>query len=416
MLFVFLFSLLALSPLVRADEGPNKFAIKNPDLKIEPFIQLQGWAVYSLDRKAQVDADEKLDGTEQRANLFFRRARLGFRGTPYKKLNYVVTFYYDNAGHDSLAATRATTLPSTTNGRSTDVTKGVASVGLWDTFLSWKLSESDLFNVTAGYFRPQISRESITAAFNVGSFEKSPVQSYVRQSVVGRGFGRATGINVGGLSHEDAFGYHYNLGIFNKLTTGGGTLGETQGDENSLVYVARAGLTFGDPEMKQYSIGYAENYFGRRKGATLSLSGSSQDKTATYKGNNVLGADLLFNWKAWNVSSEFFYIYFKTTGARDYSKSRVGQFRVGHNFYLTNGTILEPNFLISGFYGERGAEYTGRDWVYDFGFNWFLDETKYKFYVHYVKQEGDGENLVHRSGPNGFSYGDYAGAGVTLQF
>lgn len=415
MTFALLLSIFFSFAVAHAEEPQKKFTLKNPDLKIEPFVQLQGWAVYSLDRQAQVDEDSKLDGTDQRANFFFRRARLGFRGNPYENLNYVVTFYYDNAGHDSLAATRATTLPTTTNGRSTDVTKGVASVGLWDTFLSWKLQASDLFHVTAGYFRPQISRESITAAFNVGSFEKSPVQNYVRQSVIGRGFGRATGINVGGLTHGEGVGFHYNVGVFNKVTTGL-TLGETQGDENSLVYVARAGITLGDAEMKQYSISYAENYFGRRKGATISLSGSTQDKTPSYLGNKVAGVDLLFNWNAWNISSEFFYLYVKPTGARDYKKSRVGQMRVGHNFYLSNGTVLEPTFLVSGFYGDRGAEYTGRDWVYDVGLNWFLDETKYKFYVHYVKQDGDGENLVARSGPNGYRYGDYAGAGVTLQF
>lgn len=72
------------------------------------------------------------------------------------------------------------------------MTRGTANVGLWDSFLQWKVS-SDLFHVTAEYFRPQISRENITAAFNVNSFEKAPSQNYVRQSVIGRG----TGINLG---------------------------------------------------------------------------------------------------------------------------------------------------------------------------------------------------------------------------
>lgn len=398
----------------------KKFAIKNPDFKVEPYAQLQGWGVYSIDRAAQNDADVGLDKADQRVNIFFRRARLGFRGKPYKDLSYVASFYYDNAGHDSMAATRASTLPATSNGRA--ALKGPASVGIWDSFLTWKLSQSDILHVTGGYFRPQISRESITAAFNVNSFEKAPGQGYVRQAVVGRGFGRASGINVGGLIHKDDFGVNYNVGVFNKVTTGGdadGTdLHETQGDENSLVYVGRFAVTFGDPEMAKYGLGYNINYFGRRNGLTLALNGSTQERTPEYKANRVIGADMLFNYKSLNIDAEYFHIYKKGNNEADYSRARTGHFRVGYNFFLENGTVLEPAFMVSRYYGEEGADYTGKDNVYDVGLNWYLDENKYKFYVHYVDQDGDGKNLVHNDGTSnqtGFHYGDYAGIGLTLQ-
>lgn len=404
-------------------ESP-KYGLKNPDFKIEPYVQLQGWAVQSLGRNNQTDGDAGLDGTEQRTNFFFRRARLGFKGNPYQGLSYIVSLYYDNAGHDSMAATRATTLPVTTAGRSTDVSKGAATVGLWDTYLTWKISQSDLIHVTAGYFRPQISRESITAAFNVNSFEKAPNQNYIRQSVIGRGFGRGTGINVGGIEHINNFGLNYNVGIFNKVTTAGNVtsgsstveLGESQGEENSLVYVARLALTYGDAEMSQYGLGYNINYFGKRNGVTFALNGSTQDSTPTYKGNKVIGGDILFNWGPLNIDGEYFYIFHKPNGSENYSRSRTGHLRSGYNFFLRNGTVLEPAFMVSGFFGEEGAEFTGRDTVYDFGLNWYLDGNRYKFYAHYVKQDGDGDNLVHKDGPTGFHYGDYAGLGVTLQF
>lgn len=402
----------------------KKFALRNPDFKIEPYMQLQGWGVYSMGRSAQTESDAGLDGVENRTNFFLRRARMGFRGKPYKDLSYTLSLYYDNAGHDSLASTRATTLPSTTNGRQTDVTRGTANVGLWDSFLQWKVSSSDLFHVTAGYFRPQISRENITAAFNVNSFEKAPSQNYVRQSVIGRGFGRGTGVNLGGMKHENGFGYNYNIGVFNKNTTGDTynpgsgnvTLGETQGSENSLVYVGRLAVTFGDPEMEKYGLGYNINYFGKRKGITVAVNASTQDSTPTYDENKVIGGDILFNWGALNVDTEFFYILKKGAGETDFARSRTGHFRTGYNFFLNNGTVLEPAFMVSGFYGEEGADYTGRDTVYDFGLNWYLDQNRYKFYVHYVAQSGDGNNLVHKNGATGFHYGDYAGVGLTLQF
>lgn len=402
----------------------KKFGLKSPDLKIDPYVQLQGWIVHSTGRSAQIDSDPELDGVESRTNIFFRRARLGFRGKPYKNLSYTLSLYYDNAGHDSLASTRASTLPTTTNGRSTDVTKGVASIGLWDSFLSWKLSENDLIHVTGGYFRPQISRESITAAFNVNSFEKAPSQNYVRQSVIGRGFGRGTGINVGGLSHQDKIGFNYNVGVFNKVTTGGSfdqagstvNIGESQGDENSLVYVGRFAMTFGDPEMEKYGLSYNINYFGKRKGLTVALNGSTQDKTATYTANKVIGGDILYNWGPLNIDGEFFYIYKKDDDVPGYARARTGHIRMGYNFFLENGTVLEPAFMFSGFYGEEGSDYTGTDHVYDVGLNWYLDQNRYKFYVHYVAQDGEGNNLVHKEGATGYHYGDYAGIGLTLQF
>ena len=394
----------------------KKFGLKNPDLKIEPYAQLQGWAVYSMSRDSQNDTDPGLDKADPRLNLFFRRARLGFRGQPYKDLSYVLSMFYDNAGHDSQAATRALTSPAVNSSGAS--IGGMATVGVWDSFLSWKVSNSDIFHATFGYFRPQISRESLTAAFNVNSFEKAPSQNYVRQSVIGRGFGRGTGINFGGLTEDKKF--NYNVGIFNKNTTGEKvgttTIGETQGSSsNSLVYVARAAYSFGDPEMPKYGTSYIINYFGKRKGLTVALNGSSQDRTPVYKENKVIGGDILFNWGPWIVDGEFFYIYKKNLGSEDFARARTGHLRGGYSFFLENETVLEPSIMVSGFYGEDGSDMTGRDLVVDVGLNWYLDQNRYKFYIHYVDQAGDGNNLVNREGANGYHYGDYAGIGVTLQ-
>lgn len=275
-------SLLLVASTAFAQE--SKFAIKKPDFDITTYAQMQGWGVYSMERSANVDGNPGMEKIEQRANIYIRRGRLGFKGQPYENLSYILSLYFDNAGHDALSSSRGGTLPGP-NG-------GPATVGLWDSFLTWKLSDSDLFHLTGGYFRPQISRESITAAFNVNSFEKAINQGYVRDAVIGRSYGRGTGINLGGLSHEGNFGFNYNLGIFNKVTTG--EIAETEGTESSLVYVGRVAMSFGDPEMKKYGIGYTVNYFGKRKGITVALNGSSQDETPDYQSSKVIGGDFSF--------------------------------------------------------------------------------------------------------------------------
>ena len=407
---------------ITTSEKKFPFAVKTPNMKIEPYAQLQAWSTYSMGREAENNGQPGLDKVENRTNTFLRRARLGFRGQPYHNLSYVLSMYYDNAGHDSQANTRATTLPAIKSDGST--AGGPATVGLWDSFLSWKVSEGDMFHVTFGYFRPQISRENITAAFNVSSFEKAQSQWYVRQSVIGRGFGRASGVNFGGLSEDKKF--NYNVGIFNKVTTGETvgttTLGETQGsEENSLVYVGRAAYSFGDPEMEKYGLGYVTNYFGKRKGITFAVNGSTQDSTPKYEANKVIGADFLANNGPWTIDGEFFYIYKKGNGADGYARGRTGHIRAAYSFFLKNGTVLEPSVMYSGYYGEEGSDYTGRDLQADVGLNWYLDQNRYKFYIHYVKQDGDGNNLVHKpsTGTNGttgsYHYGDYAGLGLTLQ-
>ncbi len=395
----------------------SKFAIKKPDFNITTYAQMQGWGVYSLERSAEVDGSPGLDKVEQRSNIYIRRGRLGFKGQPYENLSYILSLYFDNAGHDSLSASRGGTLPGTSGGSRNALTGGPATVGLWDTFLTWKLSDSDLFHLTGGYFRPQISRESITAAFNVNSFEKAINQGYVRDAVIGRSYGRGTGINLGGLQHEGNFGFNYNLGIFNKVTTGdeatNPALAETEGSESSLVYVGRLAMSFGDPEMKKYGIGYTINYFGKRNGLTLAVNGSTQDETPLYESNKVIGGDFLWNYKAINLDGEFFWIFKRNNGENAYSRSRTGHIRGGYNFYLNNGTVLEPSLMVSGFYGEEGADHLGRDLVVDAGVNWYLDENRYKLYLHYVMQDGDGDNMVYN--PTKYSYGDYIGLGLTLQ-
>lgn len=354
-------------------------------------------------------------------NLFFRRARLGFRGTPYSNLNYTLSFFYDNVGHDSLAATRNQNNPATKNGQASDVTSAGTVVGVWDAFLTWKLSsESDLYHVTAGYLRPQISRESLTPAFNVNSFEKAISQNYVRQAVIGRGFGRAVGVNFGGLYKGQGWGTRYNFGLFNRMTTGDTvtgttTVGETQGSSSSPVLVARSEFYLGAPEMEKYSLSLPHNFFGKRRGVTVAVNASHQERTPTYAGSRTLGADVLVNYGYWTFDAEAFLISYQAKNASNFATSKTGHARIGYSIPLANQTHLEPAFMASGFFGDDGAEFRGRDVQLDAGVNWYLDENKYKFYLHYVHQEASGSNLGYRA-DRGYDYGDYAGLGLTLQF
>lgn len=280
--------------------------------------------------------------------------------------------------------------------------------------------------MTAGYLRPQISRESLTAAFNVNSFEKAISQNYVRQAVIGRGFGRGTGVNLGGLYKGKGWGARYNIGLFNRVTTGdtvttspAATVGKSQGASASPVFVARSEFYLGDPEMEKYGLSLPHNFFGKRRGVTVAVNASHQERTPIYAGSRTLGADILANWGGFTFDTEAFLISYQSTTASGFATAQTGHVRLGYSIALANQTYLEPSLMASGYFGGDKSEFTGRDVQYDAGVNWYLDENRYKFYLHYVHQEASGSNLGFRPNTStrpGYDYGDYAGLGLTLQF
>src|SRR5690606_18566745 len=125
-------------------------------------------------------------------------------------------------------------------------------------YLTWKVSNNELLNLTFGYFHPQISRECITGDMLVNSFDKAVSQGYIRQHVNGKGYGRSTGINIGGLKKYEFFTIAYNSGFFNNNTTAEDLKNtpETSGLFWSPLFSNRLALTIGDAEKSAYSINY----------------------------------------------------------------------------------------------------------------------------------------------------------------
>jgi hypothetical protein len=83
---------------------------------------------------------------------------------------------------------------------------------LWD--VSGTYSVDPKFNITAGYFRPHVGRENITAAFSAISFEKSLLNFYPGLFLPGRNTGREIGVNLDGLILKKGWSLNYNFGYF----------------------------------------------------------------------------------------------------------------------------------------------------------------------------------------------------------
>jgi len=307
--------------------------------------------------------------------LFMRRARLGLKGKIREVLSYRIVFAYDNIGRDRYTASSGTP-------QDQDNTE----FRVWDAFFTWH-ADPRWANVTAGYFRPQVGRESITSGFNVDSFDKALANGYVRKRVVGRGTGRETGVNVGGLLERNGWGLNYNLGAFD--TTHDDITGTAGGGADwAPLFTARAALTLGDSEMTSYRIGYRTNYFGKRSGTTLALNASQQGRTDIFEMNRMVGFDLLSNHGCVNVTAEYDLLT-RNTGVVRYT-DRVYHARIGYNISLPNGQIVEPALMVTEFNGDRdSAKWPGEHQeATNLGLTWYLD-ANLELTLFYVWQDDE---------------------------
>jgi phosphate-selective porin len=66
------------------------------------------------------------------------------------------------------------------------------------------------------------------------------------------------------------------------------------------------------------------------------------------------------------------------------------------------------------FEGENGAPSSGEENMYDVGVNWYLNKKNLKMSLHYVKQDGHGDNGY--TDQVTFKKGDYVGVGFVAAF
>lgn len=249
--------LLILLPLssVQSQQGFDRWLKQKEGARIEPFVMLQLWANYSMGEEVYDASDKTFKPVDDRFNVLLRRGRFGIKAQPYEGLHFTLAAAFDGIGKDVL-----TGMIGSANNLSSP------KFYIWDAFLQWKVGKNaEAFNLVGGYFRPQLSRESITSGWSVNSMEKAMSQTYIRQHLTGTGPGRALGINLGGLILPEGkkWGLNYNFGMFNPVYQSNS--GNSTGSRFSPLLVGRVVVYLGDPEQTKYGIGYDINYFGAGK-------------------------------------------------------------------------------------------------------------------------------------------------------
>lgn len=361
--------------------------------ELEFYQAVQLWAVYTHDAEAG-SMTRPLGPVNDRGDLLIRRGRLGFRGRIDKQNGFNVVFAYDGIGKGPYSGIRGGTNPDNL----------VFSV--LDAVWTWS-PEPRFLNVSVGYFRPQVGRLSITGAFANHTFEKSMLQTYQRAHIVARGNGREAGINVGGLYDGGTWSANYNVGMFSANQR---QLVGTFNDRWAPLVAARAAITIGDAEMPKYGMSYTTNYFGKRKGITLAVQGTTQGRTDVFDRNSLLGFDVLANYAGLNVVAELHFLH------TDFFDDRVNWSRVwyasaGYHIDLPSKQAIEPFAMVMRYSGDPNSlSATGDDEQLEVGINWYVNKNNLKLNLAY----GHGDGTARSEYTNGTSFvrGDFVGAGL----
>lgn len=428
---IMLLALLSLSSITMMAQDNGLWQKKLQDFKIKTTVGVQLWSTYTIGQEVYESSTNTYEPVDNRLGFQFRRSRFGVSGQPYENLKFNVTAALDFVGRDVMDATEA----GFNNGAS-------PIFRIWNAYLQWRLiKDSEGLNLTFGYIPAQVGRESITAALRSTSMEKAWSQNYIRRHMIGRGPGRTSGMNLGGLFYQEGRSVHwgYDLGIFNPgfLENGGNSVGRTF----SPLLAGRLACYFGDPESNAYTLGHKVNYFGKRQGLTIALEGSTQGATDLFTKNQTAGFDFLLNTGSFNFDGEWIFLFRSYMSSGEFGNissgdiaSNTGYLRMSYNLNVGKQYVLEPVLLFMWFSGETTLENqlraraagnsSGEESKINLGVNLYLNPDL-KLSLHYTMRDADlGEmdpgseinNSFSQAQVGGIRRGDWIGFGVVAIF
>ena len=392
------------------------------DYRIQATVGLQLWSTYSSGMSVYDNETEAYSGVDDRLNTQLKRSRFILAGQPYRTLDFQVIAALDFLGRDVLSATDAGV-----NNSASPIFR------IWNLYLKWQLKPgSDGAYLAAGYIVSPLGRESNTPALRSNSYEKAWSQNYLRRHLVGTGPGRAAGLLFGGQWHADDGPLHLDYRVaaqnpfFNIL--GGNSLGRRA----APLLSGRLSLMIGDPESARFSMINKVNYFGKRKGVTLSLGAGRQGTTDLFRENTAIGLELLVNHPLLHLDGDIYWL--QRTAQAGTVQSRTGYLRVGTNLPLPRQLTLEPVVSYWFFRGPTGAgksafatrvqAFSGTDNGLDIGVNLhFNPNLKLSaFYALRRGKAGEGDpvsiinNYFQQPGLGPIERGNYGGLGLVALF
>lgn len=358
----------------------------------EFIAMFQMWATYSPQHDHYVDGGPwpgTYFPTYNIWNMQVRRARIGLKGEILPRLHYTTILAFDQVGHNPASGT----VGGTNNG-------SFPSVGLLDAYITWGIRRNgEGIRLSAGYFRPQYGRESMTSGFAVNSIEKTMDQNYLREHLVHSNTGRAPSVNVGcqlRLGSDKAW-LRWDAGLFAPARNGA--------IKTPMVGVGRIVGTWGDPESPEYSLSHKINAFGKRNGLSVGLGGALANGLGTVKRSWSTGIDLLFNRGPFQLDGEIHWLAKDPQPIMGDPKFEIvkyivktGHLRTGFNIPVDRLGVVEPTLTYAFMVGalnendQQVAQYlespAGKESYMEVGVNWWFN-PKTVVQLHYTFRQGN---------------------------
>ena len=388
-------------------------------LVVQPILALQLWSTYTDGQQLYNSDSQQLEAVDNRLNFLLHRTRVGAKGSYGNRWVYDLTGSLDFVGQDLLAGT----VGAANNGAS-------PRFRVWNALVQYKANPaSEKLYVTFGYQGPQLSRESITSPFTVGSFEKAWSQNYIRRHTVGTGPGRAVGMNVGGFmkgTEDQKIAFNYDFGIYNPRFTEFD--GNTTGRLYAPLLTGRLGIHIGDPEYTKYSRGHKFNYKGNRNGVTLSVNASHNGAAIIWDNNQSYGVDLLANFGNINIAGEWMQLVRELNNVQ--STAATGFLKLGLHTTLKNTKVFEPVITYSFLAGPTAradqedaqalGTFNGSENYLELTMNYYVS-PKARLSLSYTLRNGDAgdlnpslvnNNYFQQAGVGAIGKGNYLGIGL----
>ncbi len=388
-------------------------------LVVQPILVMQLWSTYTDGQQLYNTDNQQFEAVDNRLNFLLHRTRLGAKGSYGSQWVYDLTGSLDFVGQDLLAGT----VGAANNGAS-------PRFRVWNALVQYKvIPESENLYITFGYQAPQLSRESITSPFAVGSFEKAWSQNYIRRHTSGTGPGRIVGMNIGGFNkgaENQKIAFNYDFGIYNPRFTEFG--GNTTGQQHAPLLTGRLGIHIGDPENNKYSRGHKFNCKGNRKGVTLSVSGSHNGAISLWDKNQSYGVDLLANFGSINIAGEWMQLTRELDNLK--STAAAGFLKLGFHTILKNAKVFEPVITYSFLAGPTSqadqeaarslSTFSGSENYLELTMNYYVS-SKARLSLSYTFRNGDAgaldaslvnNNFFQQGGVGAIERGNYLGIGL----
>ena len=398
--------------------GP-KFSFNESKSTLEITQTWQFWAVGMPDPQTIPQPDKRLD-------LYIRRARLGFKGQAYPRLDYQTQFAYDNLGKDPYTGTTGTP-------QKLEMTE----FKVLDAYFTYHI-DSAFANITFGLFKPQVSRAFINSFSKVTSLEHTLSCYYLRAHCSARPSAREIGVNLGGSCADSnrLWGVSYNTGVFDAVQEKNPDLAGSL--QWSPLIAGRIAFSLSDTDSYRYALASDINYFGRRHGITIGVYGTHQgqvdevyepkdtvyvssgkliQKTMGYKGgfkrNNAYGADLLCNFAGFELDGEYTFMRREFSGEfraanpaavkSGVTMDKVWHVRGSYSFPLPSDMFLEPSVMYTRFDGDAASMTypSGIDSQLDVGVKWYINKNGFKVSLHYLDQDGRARSMYTAGPSNG---------------